>query len=135
MSLDWVTDGITAVNEQERPRQKVIPSRYPFTYAYDYIRSHPEFIAQAPHQALSAPRSRGEAATWLRAQTGTGGSTDPRYVAVCRLIADAAIADLGAVPGVGAVRLHDRPGGDRRVGGDVVGPDLSTMRDAAEGIA
>jgi hypothetical protein len=54
---DWVTAGLEAVEADQEARQ-VIPGRFPFTYAYDFLRSHPA--------AFSAPEgmSRADVAGW-----------------------------------------------------------------------
>jgi hypothetical protein len=55
---EWVTAGLEAVEADEEARQ-VIPGRFPFTYAYDFLRSHPA--------AFGAPEamSRADVSGWL----------------------------------------------------------------------
>jgi len=63
------TDVATRITEkiqeiESRPNQSVtfIPSRYPYTYAYDYLRDH------AYDFGLGATASRADSSAWLRAQ-------------------------------------------------------------------
>lgn len=96
---EWVDAAIAKTREVDPPRH-VIPSRYPFTYAYDYVRSHRDEFATAAGKPfgdmLPNGASRSEVAGWF-AIVFHGNSRDPLNVAAARRIADAAIEDEGLV--------------------------------------
>jgi len=78
---DWVTRGIT---ETLKPRA-AIPGRYPYTYAYDFLRSNASVFG------IPEGLSRAEAARLLRDRLGApdDGSPDPEVEQVCKALADA----------------------------------------------
>lgn len=84
---EWVTQGILNVEkERNEPVVLVIPTRYPFTYAYDYIRSHAAAFDLTPREG-EACLSRMDITRVLRKRLGVG-SDHPYYRAVCAYLAD-----------------------------------------------
>lgn len=99
---EWVDAAITKAREVEAdPPRYVIPNRYPFTYAYDFVRSHRDEFADAAGKPFATmgrnTPSRSDVAGWFTKALGGGNSRDPLNVAVARRIADAAIEDEGLV--------------------------------------
>ena len=81
MSLEHAKAACRSILEREIKRPigtQFTPSRYPFTYAYDYARSH----ADSLWPDLDGGLSRTETAGRLRCETGvTSSETGPRRVA------------------------------------------------------
>jgi hypothetical protein len=65
---DWLSRGIAAA--QTANRQTAISGRIPYTYAYDFVRSHPAAFA-APERL-----SRGKTSAWLSDNLGLSGVED-----------------------------------------------------------
>lgn len=93
-NTDWIDAAIEKANDPD-PAWPVIPRRYPFTYAYDFIRSHGTAVNEAAtHVDVPLPdgASRSEAAGWLTIAVGED-SRHPDKVAAARRFADAYIAE------------------------------------------
>jgi hypothetical protein len=87
---NWVESGIAVATRPTEPNP-VIESRYPHTYAYDYVRSHPEAF-DLPTDLLS----RAGVAGWLRDRLDDD-SRSPEHVKVVRALADAYIRENNLV--------------------------------------
>lgn len=61
----WVRDGIK-IAEITPPQLSVTESRYPFTYAYDFLRSHPSAFGLREGRVSGETWSRGDMAGKLR---------------------------------------------------------------------
>jgi hypothetical protein len=95
----WVGAAIDRAMRVNDP-QWVIPNRYPFTYAYDFVRNHSEAFRRADTPGanlLPLFPSRGDVASWMRIVADDLGSRSPVNVAICRALADAYITEHGYV--------------------------------------
>ena len=77
---------ITRIIEDIQAPTMGIPTRYPYTYAYDFLRSHADmFEIDASWDVCS----RSSMALWLHEQLGTKDDSDPLHRAVCEALANA----------------------------------------------
>ena len=83
---EWIAQSIAEV---QRPTE-AIPTRYPYTYAYDFVRGHAETFG------LYGLPSRAEVARWLRLRLGVDDDS-PLLDAVVRRLADAYLAEHNEV--------------------------------------
>jgi hypothetical protein len=80
------TNKIAEVIDSLEQSQKIsgfIPARYPYTYAYDYVRSHPQAFG------LAGLLSRADTSQWLDSRVGS----ENEKVAVCQLLAEALLRE------------------------------------------
>lgn len=81
---DWVVAGIAAVQDIPNPRETVIPGRFPFTYAYDYLRSHAEIFGVPADVA----GSRAAVSGWVNERLGQSATSEsPEKIRVCVVLA------------------------------------------------
>src|SRR5690606_20865760 len=88
ITLQATAAAIAPIENQPAPRMTFTPGRYPYTYAYDYMRSHAdEFDLRPPkgEQWLS----RGDCAAAFR--------DNPDKDAICVLLADAYLREHNIV--------------------------------------
>jgi hypothetical protein len=87
---DFRTRVITAIEEIESRVEltinSFIPGRYPYTYAYDFLRAHPADFGVTDQRSLM---SRAEAAGWLECQV----SSETERIEICLRLADAYIRE------------------------------------------
>lgn len=80
----WVLATIAQIEARPTTGETFIPTRYPYTYAYDYLRSHATDFGIDQDTA----GSRSATAGWLRQHLGYG-SDDPRHLPIVEALADA----------------------------------------------
>lgn len=97
----WVAEGIDVATAAS-PGERFSATRWPFTYAYDFVRQHPEAFGVTSDKILEVEEgeshflSRGGCSQVLRDRLGVD-SSDPLYVAVCERLAGAYCAANGVV--------------------------------------
>jgi hypothetical protein len=88
----WIIDAIASVQRAsvQRPTP-ASPARYPYTYAYDFVRQH--------HPAFGFPDmpSRADVATWLRSRLRAHSEDAPVLAAAVRALADAYLSEHNEV--------------------------------------
>lgn len=82
----WVTNYIDLILQPKLG----IATRYPYTYAYDFIRSHAEVFG------LEGTPSRADVGQWLYDALGVDDSS-PLHRAVCEALADAYLKEHNEV--------------------------------------
>lgn len=94
---EWVIEGIEkAKNERPLENKKVIRTRYPYTYAYDFVRSHPGAFGLDGAKS----HSRADVARIVTEKVGGDGIrtySEAKALEVCIQLADAYIEEQGLV--------------------------------------
>lgn len=81
MTPQSVSNAIAAVEAKPSWAERFSPTRYPYTYAYDYLRAHAEYFG------LPSNMSREQCSGLLY--------SNPDKEAICRLLADAYLREWG----------------------------------------
>lgn len=90
--LAWFSAMVRHIEEKRAKPRSVSSPRYPFTYAYDFVKLHAdEFGLPQEHHG-----SRIGVAKWLRHQLGVGSEHD-LYKMVCYTLADAYLREYNIV--------------------------------------
>jgi hypothetical protein len=89
--LKHVEATITEIEGRSKNPERYTPSRYPYTYGWDYVRVHSSDFGW-----YSSP-SRADVSGWVRrqVQTDDAAATDERVQEVAKVLADAYLRENG----------------------------------------